>query len=238
MIILDAGDDGLLAGEIFGLVFMIMFGASSVYGIYYLFKAKTIKEKLKSIFVIVVGITFAALGFRAFDIEHNLLTNSRYVEGTSIGYCKSGKSSVTRQIEFEYFLNGIRYTSCQYGKEGVNVPGDKFWIRVSDEHPDIGRVDYEKPVLVTGGRIIKPDHYSDDTFEILAKYVYAINEIEYSDSVVLSGTEGRPILFDDYYEVIYDISDPTIHRIDLSKPMMLFEDPDGNLSFEYLTYIE
>jgi len=88
-----------------------------------------------------------------------------------------------------------------------------------------------KEGLITGGHVI--------SFSMRrARYIYYVEGVEYKGNTRINAPEKKVIGFEDYYEVTYLPNDPTIKRIDFFTPMILFEDPDGNLSFEYITYEE
>jgi hypothetical protein len=143
MIVLSVTDNELLMGELFGIL-LILIGVviffSQLVG---LIKSET-KEKKETIPYIIAGIGIIGFGVYFYDIEHNLRTESIYVSGVTIGFCHQGENG--RGIEFEYYVNGVRYTNCNHYKRDVQVPGGKYLVRVSFKHPDIGRIDYEKKV--------------------------------------------------------------------------------------------
>jgi hypothetical protein len=143
MIILSVTDNELLIGEFFGILLMLTGAAVFFSQFVSLIKSET-KEKKEVIPYIIAGIGIIGLGFYFYDIEHNLRTESIYVNGVTIGFCSRGENG--RGIEFEYYVNGIRYTNCNSYKRDVLVPGGKYLVRVSFKHPDIGRIDYEQKV--------------------------------------------------------------------------------------------
>jgi hypothetical protein len=145
-IILNASNSGLTAGVIFGFVFLVLFGVMTVKMIIEAVKPTKPQERTKTILLIPVGLFFCCIGVYIILLEYNLLNNCVYVEGTTIEYCSSGKSG--KGIEFEYYLNGKRYTNCNtYNPiNAIKVPGGKFKVRVSEFDPEIGRIDFEQPL--------------------------------------------------------------------------------------------
>ena len=146
-ILLTADNNGLLAGEIFGLLFMVGFGLATIGTLIGLFKkSNTTGQKIKLGFVAIGGFILTGVGYRIINVENNLRKNSVYVEGITLDYCRTGKYGRHQGIEFEYFVDGIRFTNCNRGPKGVKVPGEKFWVRVSKANPDIGRIDFNRPI--------------------------------------------------------------------------------------------
>jgi hypothetical protein len=142
-ILLSVTDNELLTGELFGIL-LILTGVAIFFGQIVNFIRSDTKEKKETIPYISAGAGIIGLGVYFYDIEHNLRTESVYVNGVTIGFCNRGENG--RGIEFEYYVNGVRYTNCNSYSRDVLVPGGKYLVRVSSKHPDIGRIDYEKRV--------------------------------------------------------------------------------------------
>lgn len=144
-IILTASNDGLRAGVIFGCMFLLLFGVTTVKMIIEAVKPTKPLERTKNIVLIPVGLLFCCIGVYIILLEYNLLNNYVYVEGKTVEYCNSGKWG--KGIEYEYYLNGKRYTKCDaYNPiNAIKVPGGRFKVRVSEFDPEIGRIDFEKP---------------------------------------------------------------------------------------------
>lgn len=145
-IILTASNGGLIAGIIFGVLFLLVFGVMTVKLLIEVIKPTKPQARTMTILFIAVGLCFCGVGVYIIFQEYNLLSNYIYVEGTTIEYCRSGKSR--QGIEFEYHLNGERYTNCNTHNRinEIKVPGGKFKVRVSEFDPDIGRIDFEQPL--------------------------------------------------------------------------------------------
>jgi hypothetical protein len=147
-ILLTATNGGLKAGMIFGIIMAIIFGFASIVMFFEMKSQKTRKQILGKLPYVLIGLLFCGVGIYIYLLEYNILTNYQYVEGTTIGYCNPGESG--RGIEFEYILNGQRYTNCNtYNAiNKIKVPGGKFKVRVSEFAPSIGRIDFDKPITI------------------------------------------------------------------------------------------
>ena len=55
-----------------------------------------------------------------------------------------------KAIEFEYYIDGKRYTNCNSYKHlnTIKVPQGRFNVRVSDFEPSSGRIDFTKPLTL------------------------------------------------------------------------------------------
>ncbi|MFN7495476.1 MAG: hypothetical protein ACK5RG_21330 [Cyclobacteriaceae bacterium] len=131
-----------------GLLFsMIFFGVLAIFFIILIFN--TLKEiavrkeqRLNNIGYL-AGYLFTGfcLGY-GFLINYHLLYHPIYAEGTIIGKCPKAK------IEFEYYMDGVRYTNCSSykSKHKIKIPGGKFIVRVSSFDLSGGRIDFEQPI--------------------------------------------------------------------------------------------
>ena len=88
---------------------------------------------------------------------------------------------------------------------------------------------------VTGGQIITTYTDKGDTIENFAYYRYEVGGKKYTDSAAISSKESRRISVADYYEVLYDTSDPIINRIDFLKPMVRLRFYEG-ISYNHVTH--
>lgn len=131
---------------IFGLIMMFLFGGIVVKLILNAGQSTDRKEMKKNTPQMVFGTLFFGVGCYIVLLEYNLMTNSTYVEGTTIEFCRAGKGG--KGIEFEYYLDGHRYTNCNTYKDlnQIKVPGGKFKVRVSEFAPSIGRIDFRRPL--------------------------------------------------------------------------------------------
>ena len=145
-IFLTASNGGLTAGVIFGCIFLLLSGVMTVKMIIAAPKQKKAQGRTKAILQIMIGLFFCCVGVYTIILEYNLLNNYVYVDGTTLEYCNSGKSE--KGIEFEYYLNGKRYTNCNTHNpiNAIKVPGGKFKVRVSEFNPEIGRIDFDQPL--------------------------------------------------------------------------------------------
>jgi hypothetical protein len=78
--------------------------------------------------------------------EYHLLTDYVWVNGKVIGRCK-GRGSLIH-YEFEYYLDGKRYTECSNsgGVQNIKSPGGIYRVRVSRAVPASGRIDFRREV--------------------------------------------------------------------------------------------
>jgi hypothetical protein len=77
--------------------------------------------------------------------EYNLLYNSVWVDGEIVRRCKLGKGG--RGYEFQYYIDGKRYSNCNGTGSYENIKlANKYKVRVSKEVPEIGRIDFGRPV--------------------------------------------------------------------------------------------
>jgi hypothetical protein len=143
-ILLSVTDNELFIGELFGVLLAAAGVFVSLTFFFRIINARISKEKLEIIPYLVVGFLIISMGIYIYDIDHELRTESIYVTGVTIGFCRMGENG--RGIEFVYYVNGIRYTNCNGYRKNVLVPGGKYLVRVSTKHPDVGHIDYEKRV--------------------------------------------------------------------------------------------
>jgi hypothetical protein len=146
MTLLSVTDSGLLMGLFLGLVFCI----AVIWGIVYAvnFAINTNDNKLKrnytigSVFGLVVLVLVAHIPYT----EYNLLTNYIWVDGTLVGKCYL--KGAGKAYEFEYYVDGKRYTNCNSigDAAGINFPNGVYKVRVSRAAPSIGRIDFGQKV--------------------------------------------------------------------------------------------
>jgi hypothetical protein len=146
IVLLTASNAGLIVGIIFGICFFVGFATVTTKLIIEVIKPKKPEQRIKALLSIPFGLFFSLVGIYIVILEYNILRNFTYVEGTTLHYCRSGKSG--QGIEFEYHLNGKRFTNCNTHNplQEIKVPGGKFKVRVSKFAPDIGRIDFEQPL--------------------------------------------------------------------------------------------
>ena len=139
-ILFGEGDGGLLFLMIFFGVLAIFFIGVIIGQLYEIAGSK--EQRLNNIGML-AGYLFTGfcLGY-GFLINYHLLYNPIYVEGTIIGKCPKAK------IEFEYYLDGVRYTNCSSynNKHKIKIPGGKFIVRVSDFDLSGGRIEFDQPI--------------------------------------------------------------------------------------------
>ena len=114
-VILSVTDNELLAGELFGILFAIIGAIISFIFIFNIIKSRTTNDRLRTILYLIAGLGMTAVGIYFYDIEHHLRTESIYVNGITIGFCHRGENG--RGVEFEYYVNGVRYTNCNNYKK-------------------------------------------------------------------------------------------------------------------------
>ena len=139
-ILLTASNGGLLIGVIFYAILFLVFVGMAIHFIRAYFSSTD--KKLESIGYLALALTLSGLVGHGLLNEYNLLSNSVYVEGTTIGRCRKGR------IEFEYYLNDKRYTNCNSfaHPEQIKIPCGKFSVRVANYDPSTGRIDFDKPL--------------------------------------------------------------------------------------------
>jgi hypothetical protein len=146
MTLLTATDNGLMMGLFIGIIFCII----TIWGIISTVKI-AIKPKenqnrrnyiIGSILGIVVFYFIAQIPFT----EYNLLYNYIWVDGKLINKCYSKGSG--QSYEFEYYVDGKRYTNCNNSGnvKGIKFPNGQYKVRVSRAMPGIGRIDYEQEI--------------------------------------------------------------------------------------------
>lgn len=132
----------LTTGEILSIIVATAGAAASLWFIFQFIKSKGTKKRLGEVPFVLMGIGICAMGFYFYDVEHKLRTKGFLVKGVTIGYCDYSKR--VKGIEFEYYVDGVRYTDCANYEKQVLVPGGKYAVVVSADHPDIGRIDYNR----------------------------------------------------------------------------------------------
>ena len=147
-IIISVTNDQLFVTKYVTLIaFVLLIIGATVY-IFKFFRAGSGKEKLKKIIVAIVFVLLSLPVMRVFDIENNLLNNAKYINGTTTGYCNVFAKG--EGVEFEYEVNGRIYINCNtfhpIPKDDIKVPDGKYYVRYSEKYPDIGRMNFNKPV--------------------------------------------------------------------------------------------
>lgn len=146
MIVLTATDGGLMIGLLLGLIFCTI-------PIWVIIKTAKIainpkegQSRRKNVIGSILGLIVLYFVAHVPYTEYNLLYNYVWVEGKLIDRCTSKGSGPS--YEFEYYLDGKRYTNCNSsgGKKDVKFPGGVYRVRVSRAMPAIGRIDYEQAV--------------------------------------------------------------------------------------------
>lgn len=145
--ILGAVTNGeLKVGENFALVFMILMGLATVLVGSGLFAPATWKERLKTIVIFIGGGAMTVFAYFLYDQERSIRKEGIYVEGLIIDYCRPSRSAGGSGVEFEYFIDGVRYTNCNHNEDQAHEIGQKFYVRVSVDYPTTGRIDFERPI--------------------------------------------------------------------------------------------
>ena len=90
MIFLTASNSGLTAGAIFGAVLLILSTLGFIKAIIDLIRDKNKGNLMRNVQYVIAGLVMMGIGGYITLLESNLLRNYRYVEGITIGYCKTG----------------------------------------------------------------------------------------------------------------------------------------------------
>ena len=145
-LLLTANNSGLIGGMIFGIVFFLITSFGSVVLIIEFVRKKNLENRAKYFFAIPFILFLTGVSVYLTLLEYNLRYHYSYVEGTTIKYCKATRKRTG--IEFEYYINGKRYTNCNRHNPlpEIKVPGGKFKVRVTKYAPDVGRIDFDQPL--------------------------------------------------------------------------------------------
>ena len=145
--LLTASNGGLIMGLLRGVVFCGIAIVALAYCIRKIF-VLTVGPERNSYIVCTMVMPFAIYFLAQMPYtEYNLLYNYTWVDGKILGSCVSKGNH--RAYEFEYYVDGKRYTNCNGSgeAESVKCPGGIYKVRVSKKVPDIGRIDFEQEVL-------------------------------------------------------------------------------------------
>jgi hypothetical protein len=147
-ILLAAGDINLKLGFVFLLV---LSGLSAGYAGMRAVRIAHAEKKDRPNHILAILISLALSGFlcRAAWQEYDILTDYQYVSGTLLEREYCGKSP---GVLFEYMFQGERFTNCAstQGRQ-LQIPGGRYWVRVSPKHPEMGRMDLDRPVTEPSG---------------------------------------------------------------------------------------
>jgi hypothetical protein len=146
MKLLTATDGGIMTGLFLGIIFCLCV----IWAIVSAIKIAIHPQENQNRRNYIIGAFFGlvVLYFVAYIpyTEYNLLTNYIWVNGKLIDKCNSKGAGPS--YEFEYYLDGKRYTNCNSAGniKGIKFPNGIYEVRVSRAMPSIGRIDYEKEV--------------------------------------------------------------------------------------------
>lgn len=108
-----------------------------------------LKINIKNLGTITLATTLGTIFLYSTYQEYQFMVNYKYVKGTIIGFCKTGKYDHEDGIEFEYELNGKIYRKCDkltIDKKFIYLNTTKVQIRTTNSFPDKGRVDFNRPL--------------------------------------------------------------------------------------------
>lgn len=147
MIFLSSDNISLTIGFWFGLFFFIVVVLGTIGAIAIAIKPKENDKRINYILGSILGIIISCCLVRLPYTEYNLLKNYTWVNGTVIGRCTGTHGH--KDYEFEYYLDGTRFTNCNSSGnvKNIEVPGGHYKVRVSKKIPTIGRIDFNQPVL-------------------------------------------------------------------------------------------
>lgn len=137
----------LTASQAVKVIFIVILFSGALFNLYRFFKAKTAAKRIfTGIFALLLaGIAIPVIEW--YDIEGNLLNHAEYVTGITKGFCQEFAKGAA--IEFEYELDGTKYTNCNtylpVPKDKITVPGGKYMVRATKKYPGKGRMDFNKP---------------------------------------------------------------------------------------------
>lgn len=148
MTLLTSDNIGLSIGFWLGLIISVLVILGTIGAISIAIKPKETDNRTNYILGSLFGIALSCYIVRLPYNEYNLLYNSIWVEGTIVGRCTGTHGH--QDYEFEYYIDGKRYTNCNSSGnyDNIQVPGGKYKVRVSKAAPDVGRIDFGQPIAV------------------------------------------------------------------------------------------
>ena len=148
MTILTATNGGLMMGLLLGIFFCIII----IWGIFNAVKIAIHprENQIRRNYIIGSIVGIVVLYFVAYTsyTEYNLLYNYIWVNGKLIDRCYGKGAGPGPSYEFEYYVDGKRYTNCNSAGDmkGIKFPNGICKVRVSRAMPSIGQIDYEQEV--------------------------------------------------------------------------------------------
>ena len=139
-------DNELLASQIVKTIFIVILSIGIIFNLIRFFKNKLRKKKIINTagFLILSAVLLHVS--RIYKEDRSLRHNSKYISGTTIGYCS--QIALGAGVEFEYELGGKKYRNCNtyhpISKDSIIVPGGKYSVRVSNDYPGLGRMDFNR----------------------------------------------------------------------------------------------
>lgn len=138
-------DDELLASQIVKTIFLVILSGGIIFNLIQFFRTENRKRKVISAGALLILSVVSYFVFNAYRVEGSLRNEYQYVPGITIGYCT--KFALGEGIEFEYEVNGKKYSNCNtfhpISKDSIIVPGGKYSVRCSDKYPDEGRMNFK-----------------------------------------------------------------------------------------------
>lgn len=93
--------------------------------------------------VIFLGITFFL--FKELKNNYLLYKNSKVIQGTVTGFCKTDRAE--DGVTFEYIYDGKKYHNCNpyfpFPKDSIII-GNSYPVKINTQHPEMGRIILKK----------------------------------------------------------------------------------------------
>ena len=139
-------DEELLTSQIVKTILLVLLSAGIIYNLYRVFRSEQrIRLIINSAILLLLSFSILIV-FREYREEGELLKNSEYTSGLTIGFCSAFARG--EGIEFEYDVNGVKYRNCNtfhpISKDSIIVPGGKYLVRYSKLYPAKGRMDFKR----------------------------------------------------------------------------------------------
>ncbi len=140
-------DEELLTSQIVKTILLVVLSAGIIYNAFRIFRSESkIRLAINSSLLLLLS-SALILVFNEYREEASLLKNPQYTTGITSGYCDAFARG--EGVEFQYEADGVSYSNCNtfhpISKDSIVVPGGKYFVRYSKQHPDKGRIDFKRP---------------------------------------------------------------------------------------------
>lgn len=98
---------------------------------------------------VVLAIGLAATLYLGYQRKKALSDGAGYTIGYTTGFLLTSSG---RDVEYYYVIRGKTYTGSRTYAYSAQVPGGRYWVKFSIEHPEISELYQNKPV---------PDHITE-----------------------------------------------------------------------------